>query len=292
MTHNNLQQLLSSTFGNSAKLTSKVIFRHEHTGKLHLHINHPSSNMQDDQNAFEGWALAFRVAGYEHIHLSWDLDNITNKKHYNRFLYRIVKFKQFFPWFSSESFDSEHIFGACVKRFINHGTEIASVKENPKSESAYEEKLYRSTEFREAHNIDDGMIARQLPVGVFRSNPPTEKEALFTGNSSAIDLYGLDRNGTLKLFELKVRGNKKVGALSEIFFYSCILEDVRNGFIKPSGEGVMRDSKLTWTDIINSKRIENYIISSGFLHPIVSEVCSSEVLSPFPVICIEDYQCK
>lgn len=290
MTHARLQESIQTRFGNSAGLTTKIGFRLHESGTPVLRLLRPDANMQDDQNAFEGWALALHVAGYERVHLSWSRDNIASQKHYDRFLYRVVRFRQYFPWLSSDGFDAEHIFGHGVQKYINHGIGAASVKDNPKSESAFEEALYRSEAFRKAHDIAEGMIGRQLPVGIFLSNPPSERTALFTAGSSAIDLYGIDRHGTLKLFELKVSGNKKVGALSEVFFYSCILQDIRNSEIKPTGEGPMRDSKITWNDMVNAKRIENHIVSSGSLHPIVTGVCSSAALAPFPITCIENYR--
>lgn len=292
MSQKDLLNHLKASFGNSVRLPSSIGFLPKPKGVLNIHINNPDCNMQSDRNAFEGWALASRVAGFEHIRLSWATESIKEPKHYNRFLYRAFMFSKYFKWFSSDVLNVDHIVGVGVEKYINHGTVSASVKDDPRSESAYEDCLYRSQVFRVEYNIDEGRIARQLPVGVYTENPPTEKSALFTGNASAIDLIGLDRDGVLKLFELKVAGNKKVGALSELFFYSCILNDIRSGFIKPSSDALIRDSLLSWQDVINSKRIENYIISSGELHPIVRGVCASSVLENFPVTCIEGYKCE
>lgn len=285
-----LEERLKERFGDSVRFTSKIELAAD-DGIVSLHVHHPDSNMQTDENAFEAWALALRLLGFDGIRLSWNTDTVSKQKHYNRFLYRVEKFKAFFPWLTTDAFDSSHIFGASVTKFINHGVGPAGVESNPKSESVYEEALYRSEAFRREHGISDGKLARQLPVGVFTTNPPAESSTLFTGSKSAIDLYGVDQAGVLKIFELKVEGNRKVGALSEVFFYWCVLDDVRKGKILPTSDGAMRDSRLTWGDVIGSTHIENYLISSGEMHPIVQEICSSDVLGAFPLACVERYQC-
>jgi hypothetical protein len=69
-----------------------------------------------------------------------------------------------------------------------------------------------------------------MPVGVF-DGPPSRAGAIFTGGKSAIDLVGLDADGARWLLELKTLRNIKVGALSELFFYSMVLHDTRQGRI-------------------------------------------------------------
>ena len=63
-----------------------------------------------------------------------------------------------------------------------------------------------------------------MPVGVFEGHP-SRAGAIFTGGKSAIDLIGLGRAGAIWLLELKTSRNIKVGALSELFFYSMVLHD-------------------------------------------------------------------
>jgi len=285
-----LEVRLKERFGSNVCFSRKIGLEVEGE-TVSLHIRHPDSNMQTNENAFEAWALALRLLGFDEVRLSWVSDAVSKQKHYNRFLYRIEKFKPLFPWLTTDDFDSSHIFGEGVTKFINHGVTPAGVEINPNSESAYEEVLYRSERFRMDHGIEEGKLARQLPVGVFTASPPTESSALFTGSKSAIDLYGVDHDGVLNIFELKVEGNRLVGALSEVFFYWCVLDDVRLGHILPSAAGNMRDSNLTWDDVIGSKHIENFIISSGELHPIVRGISNSDVLGSFPLTCIEGYKC-
>lgn len=290
---NKLEKQLRERFSNnSLKLTTKIDFKTDGC-ILKIYIRHPDKNMQTDENAFEAWAHALKATGYDNIYLDWNCSNIKYIKHYNRFLYRVEKFKLFNPWFESVKYDCNHIFGQEVSKFINYGySTVSRSSKGNKSENFFEEQLYTSKKFRDEHDIGDGFIERQLPVGIFTSNPPAEKNALFTGGASAIDLYGIDRKGTFHLFELKTDRNYKIGAFSEIFFYWCIINDVKAGHIKPTGSGKMRNSELTWDTIINSnKAVKNYLISSGRIHPIIKALCDEGQLGSFPLDYLEYYTC-
>jgi len=85
-----------------------------------------------------------------------------------------------------------------------------------------EDKAVRCS-FMNAHNLK--LLDRQFPVGVF-DGIPTKASAIFTGGKSAIDLVGIGHDSSFWLFELKAEKNIKVGALSELFFYSMVVRDV------------------------------------------------------------------
>jgi hypothetical protein len=64
------------------------------------------ANLQTNAAAFEAWCLALRVwCEVEKIELRWQqpADNSPNEQcHYQRFLYRVERFRSLFPsWFSS-----------------------------------------------------------------------------------------------------------------------------------------------------------------------------------------------
>lgn len=294
------QKLRTRFNNNNLRLPSSI--KYEEVGdSLKMYVNHPDKNMQENDSAFEAWSLAFNAVGYRSVKLDWDESkkrNITQIRHYNRFLYRIENFKTLFPWFETRKVKTDHIFGNSVKKYINHGTvNVSRSSKGEESENYYEEQLYNSESFRTEYNIEKGFIERQLPVGIFTGTPPAKDNLLFTGGASAIDLYGIDRDGTFKIFELKVGGknkrdNKKAGALSEIFFYWCIINDVISGKIQPTDEGRLRASELTWENIRSSKKVENYLISSGILHPIVKALCDERQLGHFPLHYIENYICE
>lgn len=79
---------------------------------LHIRIDHKKSgkdlknpvaeNMQTDGAAFEGWAICLKSWLPDEINrvsLTWDKPE-KNTGHYNRFLYRVWKFKEMYDWFS------------------------------------------------------------------------------------------------------------------------------------------------------------------------------------------------
>lgn len=287
---------LRKRFNNNRLNLPSTIDYDEIGDSLAMYVRHPDKNMQEDASAFEAWALALKAVGYETVKLDWDSSQKRNKtqlRHYNRFLYRVEKFKELYPWFEHKEVSTDHIFGESVKKYINYGKTIVSRSSKGEvSENYYEEQLYKSEKFRKEHNIESGYIERQLPVGIFTGNPPTDENSLFTGKASAIDLYGIDNDGVFKIFELKVAKNKKAGALSEVFFYWCIIDDVISGKIESTGDGKMRASELTWDTIRSSSKVENYLISTGTLHPIIKVLCDEKQLGGFSLYYIENYTCE
>ena len=66
-------------------------------------LNATCNNMQTDNAAFEGWAVCLKawLLECENVRLKWDIPTERNK-HYNRFLYRVLRFSEAFPsWFLS-----------------------------------------------------------------------------------------------------------------------------------------------------------------------------------------------
>jgi len=73
-------------------------------------------------------------------------------------------------------------------------------------------------------------LHRQCPVGVFRGKKPSSvpTNEIFPHRHSAIDLWGVNRaTNKLVLFELKKPRNIPLGILSEMLFYSFVMEDVQ-----------------------------------------------------------------
>jgi hypothetical protein len=111
------------------------------------------------------------------------------------------------------------------------------------------------------------LLDRQTPVGVF-DGPPTRAGAIFTGGKSAIDLVGIGNDGALWLLELKTADNIKVGALSELFFYSMVLQDARTGKISfHNGEPSSRTTVMP-RHIVGAPRIHARILAEA-CHPLI-----------------------
>lgn len=94
---------------------------------------------------------------------------------------------------------------------------------------------------------------RQMPIGLFEGKP--RKAAHWTpGGKSQVDLWGTTRDGqALHLLELKDKGNKKVGIVSEAFYYARLLHYVRVGVPgvgKIEGRGVGLDAARVAKSIV------------------------------------------
>ena len=100
------------------KLTSEIDF--ERVGSvLRLTIRRSGmvSNMQEDGSAFEGWAVCLKAKeGFVRVVLrSAGLDAFSSYRevgenegeqlHAQRFLYRLIRFKETFPWFAIDEGD-------------------------------------------------------------------------------------------------------------------------------------------------------------------------------------------
>lgn len=218
------------------------------------------SNMQNDDAAFEGWALLLYAhyakeknykieldlthTAYENIMKAYKKKNpyiyANDCRHYNRFLYRALRFsQQYKAWFNlAKNLKS------CVNEFDFYlsNSDIGFTNNIP-----YEEKPgknYFVTAKINENAVEDifadlnwqqnqgaafckkygGKLYRQLPVGLFQGETATKKQAIFTSKKSAIDLWSC--NGTeLNVFELKYK-NKMIGILTELFFYSNYMRDM------------------------------------------------------------------
>lgn len=210
-------------------------------------------NMQDDVAAFEAWALILRthcgkdvqLALMENVKLpEWPKTvNILLEKygHYNRFLYRVMKFKEQYGWFSIADKRLEEVVDRFKAAFDNGGF-CNNVPENDASSSPgnlegmvestfgkgigepgelYLKKLTAAS----ARGVDVAFVYRQLPVGLFLGGK-ADATRVFTGSHSAIDLWGLSEDRTeLVIYELKTR-NKMAGIITELMFYANYMYDM------------------------------------------------------------------
>ena len=74
-------------------------------------------------------------------------------------------------------------------------------------------------------NIDENKLFNQLPIGVF-IDKITRDNAIFSRGASAIDMWGIDKDGqTLHLIELKCGKNKGLGVIGEMLVYTLLIYD-------------------------------------------------------------------
>ncbi len=187
------------------------------------------ANMQEDKAAFEAWASCLKAHGYEKVELSLNGTVETYNPHYQRFLYRALRFNQGFNWFhlsntiksETERFEKEKLSG---KLLINIPAQEVDTKAH-NSESQAERWLVGHPNYlNDQLGTKIEQFFHQLPVGLFQDKV-SSKTRIFPGAAAAIDIWGLDGKA-FRLVELKIGGNKNLGVLSELFFYGCFMRDV------------------------------------------------------------------
>jgi hypothetical protein len=236
-------------------------------------------NMQNDAAAFDAWAIVLMDwCGAERVVIDWEEPTNTTNGHYQRFLYRIGRFEELFgPDIVSVArrdrlAESRIGDGRVATLNIAGRSNTAGDRSLPGSEADIEKRLAGANptereRFMKAHCLVK--LDRQMPVGVF-DGPPTRAGAIFTGGKSAIDLLGLGRDGALWLLELKTAHNIKVGALSELFFYSMVLRDVRLGRLRFHDGRAGPRSTVTADHVKTAPRIHACLLTDAY-HPLLSE---------------------
>ncbi|MGJ4848984.1 hypothetical protein ACH6CV_01900 [Bacillota bacterium Meth-B3] len=193
--------------------------------------NKKNANMQEDEAAFETWVLLFHektqrevlLDVQEGVHLK-DIDQLPHK-HYGRFLYRALRFSEGFGWFKlSEPIKKK---ADDLKKLLKDERTINNVPNSKNDEgdsNKLEAQVEKVLEEMGVSFLPEVDLHRQLPVGLFKSDVKSNNN-IFTGGKSAIDLWGIDGDA-FHLIELKAGGNKKLGIISEMFFYANYAYDV------------------------------------------------------------------
>ncbi len=212
-----------------------------------------NKNMQKDESAFESWIIIIKhwCPEIKIITLKWhhsSNDNI-NELHYQRFLYRVEKFKQAFgDWFNIDNsnqtcFNESKIQNNNNALYLNYPeSDRNRTSQTLKTEDDFE------LEFCNKKNLLLNIcgieyLYRQLPVGLFK-NSVSKKNRIFPGGKASIDLWGFSENfKTFFIFELKKPKNNPLGIISELLFYSYIIIDLVKGNFKFEEKKLLEDSK-------------------------------------------------
>ena len=177
------------------------------------------ANMQDNESAFESWAIALRYYLKDIINtitIDWPEFSNENNVHFNRFVYRLSKFVQTYDWVSLAN--PIPLIPSTLVCNIPH-KEAASAEEHQEGSEGWIENKYF-----ERYCKDYDVMNHQLPVGIFFDK--VSRPTLYTpGNKSAVDLWAIKDN-ELFIFELKKPGNNVLGIVSELMFYTNILHDI------------------------------------------------------------------
>ncbi|NEW80780.1 MAG: hypothetical protein GZ094_00215 [Mariniphaga sp.] len=206
--------------------------------EMHISSKSVEKNMQDDAAAFEGWALVLKRWGkFDKVILSWDLNNLPDNGHYQRFLFRATNFsKDFNSWFEIKSNCIPYLTALIINEsetyYLNSPSNNRDKNIPQGAESILEDKFSKgdwADPLKLKTNAD--YLNRQLPVGVFKKSV-SKLTSIFPRLKSAIDIWGISKNNELLLFELKAHANNKVGIITELYFYYCIMQNVQSGRFK------------------------------------------------------------
>jgi hypothetical protein len=279
MKNNEILKLLQKIKGlKSVRLPSSINFSLEKKC-LAVILSDATGNMQENKSSFEGWIICFKswIPGeIDKVELEW-APSVDKKKieHYNRFLFRVLKFQKMYSWFSvsKKNLSEVQSFSHIIQRTDLVMNYPGSLKRNSISENKIEDKIESifvtdplkllKTRF----NLET--LNQQLPAGVFIEKKSTGTR-LFTGQKSAIDLWGL-RADELSIFELKYK-NRRVGIISELLFYLYLMDSVFiNGEIQYPEKA--KDAKVRDFDKLYDKKfkkLKGYFLIDN-LHPFIGD---------------------
>ena len=260
------------------------------------------SNMQNDDAAFEGWALACHcyVPGNTKILLDVngeipDWDNVFMKNgnfeigHYGRFLYRVLTFyKQF--GLDEDWFELSEDLKRAVKEFEGFLQNGSFFNNYPSAEGKAEDdgdpehrvELFFEKEPQKFFEIAErqipeitGKIHRQLPCGLFCEEVHTS-HTVFAGNKGAMDFWNLSSindESVMTVVELKTL-NKMIGEITEAWFYGHYCYDVycRNGLFN---KNLGKNKSFRGYEELKNNEIDkiNMVMFSdeGNVHPLMAD---------------------
>ena len=256
--------------------------------------NATCKNMQTDNAAFEGWAICLKAwlpHIIESVELKWDIPHGIDKNdnkwcHYRRFLYRVLRFSEQYPWFSVSNSNMDEL--ERFKRELhdlqnNNFSKIPDPKGDfdNLSETSVEYMLSSALSGNMTKEYDLDFIERQFPVGIKKN-----KKKFFTSGLSAIDLWGTKDN-TLTIIELTYipKGvkskNIKVGIISELFMYSCIMRDLLTGLIIRPDFTPNKNEERFYDNIKAYTQIRANMLANEY-HPLIDSKEVIDVLNDYP----------
>ena len=243
------------------------------------------ANMQSDSAAVEGWSLALMsLCDVQRVRVRIPAST-AKARHYERLLYRLARFGELFPdrvTLDGPGADAS-LRVTSSSRVLNQplGRECAAVDEQDarlasvntdlqlaRSETALEKALEVCQAMKTHFELEK--LMRQWPVGLFDGRV-SKHQHIFTGGKSAIDLLGI-RGETLFVFELKTFHNRKVGALTELLFYACVMRDA----LGPTAEfqferpEAAKHCAVAPADIVNCRQIEAVLLAPR-THPVIAD---------------------
>lgn len=258
--------------------------------EITLSVEAVTANMQTNAAAFEGWALALRRwAGARTVSLGWsEPESYSSGRldpHYERLMYRAVRFAELFPWFELRA-DTGKARGiaedASLRRLLNtpaqrKGLKAASLAAR-RDHRAWLDEREMECSLRGAAGLIShfGLVAprfdQQFPVGLFEvpisQSSVKEANRIFPGRKGAIDLVCADGD-RFWLFELKAGDNIPLGAISELLFYTSVMRDARRGHFD-FADGAWAHCDVTGQDVKSAREFVAVLLGDS-IHPLLDD---------------------
>jgi hypothetical protein len=243
-----------------------------------------TANMQTDVAVFEAWALALYCwLGVARVKLEWDAlppVHSAGRGHYNRFLFRVQNFAKWFPWFHVFPGPNEEEVAQwkmCCPNplFLNRPSRSRDCRWDKPPDDASEnefERYFKSPAGKEELCRvlgwkRDCVLERQIPVGLFSSDPPKESNTFFSRGKSAMDLCAVD-GAVVHVIELKkYKAPPKMGALAEALLYAAVVRGVQSGRIRFAQENPDTGDSIS-KRLPSTCRVEAHILAPR-LHPLL-----------------------
>jgi hypothetical protein len=262
----------------SVRLPSSINFSLE-MKCLSVILSDATGNMQENKSAFEGWIICFRSwlpGEIDKVELEWtpSMDK-KRSEHNSRFLFRVLQFQKMYCWFSVSKKNISEVlsFSHIIQRpdlVMNYPDSLkqSSISRN-KIEDKIESLFVTDSQKLLKTRFNLETLNQQLPAGVFIEKKSAGTR-LFTGQKSAIDLWGLNAD-ELSIFELKYK-NIRVGIISELLFYLYLMNAVFiNGEIQypeRAKDAKIRDFEKLYDK--KFKKLNGYFLIDN-LHPFIGD---------------------
>ena len=238
---------------------------------LEIVLNRKSvfGNMQEDPSAFEGWILCVKSAlenkGYQvkKVNIKFrDSFQMGDSQKEKQFCYRLFKCSRNYGWKIPED----------TTIMANVSSLDGAVLTCPKNDAASIE-VAQNAEARleriyiEAQKKKGKVINQQLPIGLFKDKVADVNRLTIT---SFLDLWEVEKE-TMKIYELKAKGNNKIGIISELLYYTNMMSDILNGcFCFEPNSKDYRGVETLKKSIGKIKHLEGVFLTDT-LHPLISE---------------------
>lgn len=225
-------------------------------------------NMQEDSSAFEGWILCIK-SGLENKNYPVKKVNIKfcdgfqmgNSPKEKQFCYRLRKCCQNYAWEIPDNKVIHDNFLSLKEAVLTCPKNDAARIEVAQNAEARLERIYIEVQKKKGK-----VVNQQLPIGLFKDSVSEVNRLTLT---SFLDMWEVEED-FMKVYELKAKGNTKVGIISELLYYINMVSDILNGHFH--FESKNRDYRGVGTLKESVGRIKHLqgIFLTDSLHPLIS----------------------